>query len=99
MRTGIKASVDYRTDLLRRLKDPKFAADYLSGCLEDDDATFLLALRDVVEAHGGVGRLAVRTRLNREHLFRMLSKSGNPHLNSLRRLAGAVGLKLALRPA
>ena len=98
MKSSIKTSVSYREDLLHRLKDPKFAAGYLSRCLEDDGATFLVALRDVAEAHGGIRELAKKTQLNREHLFRMLSKSGNPHLHSLRQLVGAVGLKLTLQP-
>ena len=99
MKSSAKPSVSYHDDLLRRLKDPEFAAGYLSKCLEDDEATFLVALRDVAEAHGGLRQLSRKTRLNREHLFRMLSKSGNPHLHSLRQLVGAVGLKLTLQPA
>ena len=99
MKVSPKPSVSYEEDLLRRLKDPEFAAGYLSKCLEDDEATFLVALRDVAEAHGGIRLLARKTRLNREHLFRMLSKTGNPHLHSLRQLVGAVGLKLTLQPA
>lgn len=99
MKPVIKPSVSYREDLLRRLKDPEFSAGYLSRCLEDDEATFLVALRDVAEAHGGIRQLSKKTDLNREHLFRMLSKSGNPHLHSLRQLVGAVGLKLTLQPA
>jgi len=99
MKRQAAASVSYRDDLLRRLQDPSVAADYLNKCLEDDEATFLVALRDVAEAHGGIRHLAGKTRLNREHLFRMLSKSGNPSLHSLRQLTGAMGLKLSLRPA
>jgi probable addiction module antidote protein len=99
MKSSVKPSVSYRDDLLLRLKDTGFAAGYLSKCLEDDEATFLVALRDVAEAHGGIRQLARKTRLNREHLFRMLSRTGNPHLHSLRQLVGAVGLKLTLQPA
>ena len=99
MKSLAKPSVSYREDLLCRLKDSAFAAGYLSKCLEDDESTFLVALRDVAEAHGGIRQLARKTHLNREHLFRMLSKSGNPHLHSLRQLVGAIGLKLMLQPA
>src|SRR5438045_1626201 len=99
MKSTVKASASYSEDLLHRLKDPEFAAGYLSKCLEDDEATFLVALRDVAEAHGGISQMARKTHLNREHLFRMLSKSGNPHLHSLRQLVGAIGLKLTLQPA
>lgn len=99
MKASVKPSVAYRDDLLRRLKEPKYAASYLSACLEDDEETFLVALRDVADAHGGIRQLAQKTHLNREHLFRMLSKSGNPNLHSLRQLVGAVGLKLTMQPA
>lgn len=98
MKRPARPSVSYRDELLRRLQDSKYAAAYLSACLDDDEETFLVALRDVAEAHGGIRRMAEKTRLNREHLFRMLSKSGNPSLHSLRQLVGAVGLKLTLQP-
>ncbi len=47
---------NYREDLLRRLEDPHYAAEYLAQVLaEKDSATFLIALKDVVEAGGGKG--------------------------------------------
>lgn len=96
----MKAAVSYHDDLLRRLKNPKYAVGYLNACLEEaDDGAFLLAVRDVAQAHGGIRQLAKKTRLNREHLFRMLSKSGNPRLHSLRQLIEALGFKLVLQPA
>ena len=96
----MKPTISYRDDLLRRLKEPEYAAAYLNKCLEDDDdgGGFLLALRDVAEAHGGLRPLAKKTDLNREHLFRMLSRSGNPQLHSLRQLVDAMGMKLVLQP-
>ena len=96
----MKPVISYHDDLLRRLKDPKYAVAYLNGCLEEDDeGVFLLALRDVVQVHGGLRQLAKKTHLNREHLFRMLSKSGNPQFHSLRQLVEAIGLKLVLKSA
>ncbi len=96
----MKPATSYHDDLLRRLKDPKYAVAYLNGCLEDDDdGVFLLALRDVVQVHGGLRQLANKTHLNREHLFRMLSKSGNPQLHTLRLLIDAIGFKLVLKSA
>ena len=50
---------------------------------EDDPELFLLALRNVTEAQGGVARLAEKTKLNRESLYRMLSERGNPEFKSL----------------
>ena len=86
----------YHEDLINDLKDPKFALEYLNACLEGgDEGTFLLALRHVAEAQGGFVRLAKKTKLSREHLFRMLSKKGNPRLVSLKSLAEAFGWRLA----
>ena len=44
---------------------------------------FLLALRNVAEAQGGVARLAEKAKLNRESLYKILSERGNPELKSL----------------
>ncbi len=46
--------VRYKDDLLRRLKDAKYAVGYLNACLEDpDEGAFMLAVRDVAQVHGG----------------------------------------------
>jgi len=88
----------YRNSLLKALKKPDDAAHYLNACLDDEDPrVFLLALRDVADAHGGVGALAVRSDLNRESLYRTLSKSGNPSLNSLAAVLNSLGLRLAVQ--
>jgi probable addiction module antidote protein len=90
----------YRDGLLESLKDPEQAAAYLDACLEDGDArVFLLALRDVADAHGGVRGIAEGARLNRESLYRMLSRAGNPSLESLAGVLGACGLRLGIRPS
>ena len=74
----------YRESLLESLRNPEEAAQYLNACLEDEDArVFLLALRDVADARGGIRALSRDAHLNRESLYRMLSKSGNPSLDSL----------------
>ena len=87
----------YRDDLVEALKDPKEAAEYLSAALEDKDPNvFLLALRDVAEAFGGIGKLARRSKMNRENLYRMLSESGNPEWTSLNALLHALGFNLAV---
>lgn len=87
----------YEEALDEDLKDPAEAAAYLSACLQDDDPeVFLLALRDVARARGGVAKLAEMTELNREHLYRMLSEKGNPELRSLEALLDALGLRLAV---
>jgi DNA-binding phage protein len=47
-----------RDDLLNRLEDPHYAAEYLAQVLaEKDSVALLIALKDVVEAGGGMGSL------------------------------------------
>jgi len=90
-------SRSYETDLVEALKDPEEAAEYLTAALEDGDPeVFLLALRTVADAHGGMGRLSRAANLNRESLYRMLSGQGNPRLRSLDALLHAMGLRLAV---
>ncbi len=93
-------SKSYREDLLERLKCPREAAAYLDAALEDGDmAVFLMAMKDVTDAHGGVTKVSRAAHLNREALYRTLSKSGNPKLGSLDSILHAVGLRLAVEPA
>src|SRR2546422_859682 len=74
----------YRDDLIKRLRDPEYAAEYLAQVLaEDDPNAFLIALKDVVEARGGVGVLATRVGIKRPSLYKILSKKGNPTLATL----------------
>ncbi len=87
----------YEEMLDEDLQDPAEAVAYLNACLEDENPeVFLLALRDVARARGGVAKLAEATELNREHLYRMLSANGNPELRSLETLLDALGFRLAV---
>ena len=91
-------SKGYKEELIQSLKDPKEAAEYLNAALEEGSPeVFLLALKDVAEAlGGGMSKLARKTRLNRENLYRMLSEKGNPELRSMGTLLNALGFKLAI---
>lgn len=93
-----KLAMDYKAFLAEKLRDPQMAAGYLSAALEEGEDVFLLAIRDVAEAFGGVGALAKSTRLNREGLYDKLSESGNPRLSSLSSVISALGLKLVCAP-
>lgn len=87
----------YRDDLLKSLKDPEQAVQYLNACLEDEDPrVFLMSLRDVADARGGIRSLSREAKLNRESLYRMLSREGNPSLDSLAAVLSALGLHLSV---
>ena len=88
---------DYKESLFEDLQDPEFAVAYLNAALEESSSdVFLLHLRDVAEARGGLGKLGAETRLAREALYRMLSEKGNPQLSSLEKILHALGLRLAV---
>ncbi len=90
----------YKAHLDERLKDPKEAAGYLNAALEDEDLhVFLLALKDVADALGGMSQLADKSSLNRQSLYRALSKSGNPKLVSVLSALAAMGFEIRIRPA
>ena len=84
---------NYEKELIESLKNREEAAAYLTACLEESEEVFLLGLRQVVNAHGGVGQLAEATGLNRESLYRMLSGEGNPRLSSLATILHALGIR------
>lgn len=91
-----KPNTDYRADLLERLKNKKYASGYLKECLllsiqDGDGAAYQLALRDVVEAQGGVAVVSKKAHLQRENTYRILSKERNPRFDSILKLSKAVG--------
>lgn len=91
------SSIDYKDWLLAQLKDLDFAAGYLSESVEEGEAAFLVAVRDVVEAQGGMSRLSKKTSLNREGLYDMFSESGNPRFSSLSTVIDSLGLQISIR--
>lgn len=104
-KTRIKSSKtrnyrDFQELLLEQLKDPKEAAAYLKAALADEDErVFLVALRDVWEARGSnLADLAEETHLNKQNLYRMLSKEGNPRFSSLKTILDVIGFEIELKP-
>jgi probable addiction module antidote protein len=97
-----KRTKSYESGLQERLKDPAYAIEYLRAALEDDeegsDAVFLLALRDVAQA-SHMTHVAEAAGLSRESLYKMLSRRGNPGLNSLKAVLNALGLRLSVEAA
>jgi probable addiction module antidote protein len=90
---------DYQKDLIEALKDPEEAAAYLNAAIEEGDKeTFLLALRNVADANGGMKTVAEKAHLNRESLYRTLSRRGNPEIRTLFNLLHGVGLRLSVTP-
>ncbi|MEK7104351.1 MAG: addiction module antidote protein [Patescibacteria group bacterium] len=88
---------------LEKLSDINEARRHLKVALEeyekDGDATaFLLALKDLAQAKGGFSYLAEKTNLNRQNLYKALSKRGNPRLNTVEAILRCFGFRLSIEP-
>jgi probable addiction module antidote protein len=96
-----KKTVKYKDWLNDELKNHDLAVAYLNEALEeslkgDEESQhlFLLALKDVAEAQGGMGKLAKKTNMGRESLYKTLSEKGNPKWHTLISLVNALDLNL-----
>ena len=91
---------DYRKDLIQKLRDPDYAAEYLAQVLAEKDRTaFMIALKDVVEAGGGMSIMSKRAGLARPSLYRVLSPKGNPTFETLRAILEPLGLRMTVTTA
>jgi probable addiction module antidote protein len=93
------ASKAYEDGLDQRLKSPEYAIEYLNAILEDNDPDLLLlGLRDVARAYGFT-QIAGSTGLNRESLYKALSKGRNPRIGTIMNVLSAMGCSIRLEPA
>ncbi|VEN74552.1 conserved hypothetical protein [Candidatus Desulfarcum epimagneticum] len=95
---------NYRELVTEKMKDPGEAAEYLRRSLDEyfrdgNTEAFLMALRTVAEARGGITKLSKHTELNRQTLYRTLSKKGNPKINTLRSILHSLGFRLSIESA
>ncbi len=91
---------DFNEILARDLQEPEAVALYLEYALEDGGVeTFLVALRNVAKAQGGMTELAQATALGRESLYKTLSERGNPEFKTLQAVLGALGLRFSITRA
>lgn len=97
----IQNTESYHDEFIASLKDPTEAYGYLQVALEeyqiDNDAEALLvALRNIADAQGGMTELARKTHLNRQNLYSILSKKGNPRLDTFGLILKGLGFKLTI---
>jgi len=93
----VPRSRSYNTGLDERQTDPEHVAAYLNAAGNETQDVFLLALRDVAEAHK-ISKVALAAGVNRETLYRTLSARGNPTFTTLESILAAVGVELHYRP-
>lgn len=89
---------DYHIDQLRNPEDAKI---YLSVKIEayeknENIEAFLLAVRDVAAAQGGMSKLAEHVGLTNEGLHKALSENGKPQLDTMRKILHELGFKFSI---
>ena len=88
------ASRAYEEGLDKRLKTPEYAIAYLNAILDENDPDLLLlGLRDVARAYGFT-QIAESTGLNRESLYKALSKGRNPRIGTVMDVLSAIGCRV-----
>ena len=88
MEAILKCTANFRDYLLKDLTEPEFAKHYLEVALEnyekDGDIHMLAhAIRNVVEAQGGIEKLAIQANHNLQELRDALDAKNPPQLNQL----------------
>ncbi|MCU1780521.1 MULTISPECIES: addiction module antidote protein [unclassified Pseudomonas] len=91
----------HEDSVLEMLRDDEaFALEYLSVALEEIDEAggedaFLVAIRRVAEARGGMLSLSKNTGLNRANLYRSIAVGGDPKLSTLLKVLQALGVGMS----
>ncbi len=90
-------STSYHEKLIQDLKNPLEAAAYIEVVLEEGDAKMLSkALKNVIEAHGGIDRFSAQVKELYNKLEQVLSDKGEIEFYSLNSLLDTLGLHLAV---
>ena len=93
---------DFKHTIIQRVqRDPAFAKAMLDEAatlfLNGEPDTARVILRDLVNATVGFEQLAVSTEKNSKSLHRMLSSKGNPSMDNLAAIFGAIKSVLQVR--
>ena len=88
-------TVSHDSYMKKILVNREEAAAYINAATEDGELKYLLiAIRRVVGANGGMGALAKATRMSRTTLYKTLSPTGNPEVDTLKKILGVYGIRL-----
>ncbi len=91
----------YRDYLIERLSNREEAIGYFQAALEEyqndgDTLAFLIALRSIAEAQGGLDELARRTHTAPDLLVKILAREDESHLDTIRVILDVLGCRLSV---
>jgi probable addiction module antidote protein len=86
-------------DAAKYLRTDEERAWYLEDAFETGDKASIVDAIGVVARSKGMSELARETKLTREGLYKALSADGNPQLDTILRVLGALKLRISVIPA
>ena len=91
-------NINFQDDLNEKLRDPKFASDYITAAIIENDLDFLpVALGDIAKAHG-ITKLSENSGINRRTLYKVFDKNGHPSFELVSQIMDHLGLKIEVKP-
>jgi DNA-binding phage protein len=92
---------DFKDYHIEKLRDPEDARIFISVALEEyeedgDTEAFLLALKDVIEAQGGIAKITEHTKLSQQDVYDFFANKDNPRFDILEAILHALGFHLSV---
>lgn len=93
---------DFSENLLKELKDPEFAAEFLNAAIEDfyedrDIASFNHALGYILKS-GNISQIAKAADVSRSHVYRIFNGESKSTFIDMLNLLRATGFDLVVKP-
>jgi probable addiction module antidote protein len=85
-----------RWNMAENIKTEKDVIAYIDAALEDGDPALIAAVLGNIARSKGMAKIAKKTGLSRESLYKSLSRKGNPELLTVLKVVNALGLKLKI---
>lgn len=84
----------------KKMMDPEYRRVFLQVAIEDflkdgDKTEFLCALKAVAEAKLGIAKLAKKTGLSRQALYKIFSEKGNPEFGTIVNILDKLGMTIS----
>ena len=95
---------DYKDLVKEDIKTEQDLKKFLDIIIEEyfqtgDRGQFLSSLKLASEIKGGLTKLSKKTKLQREHLYIMLSQKGNPSFDNIAKIIKALGYEIMIKPS
>lgn len=87
--------------LIEKLKNHEEAKAHLALAIDEyekdgDSAAFMLMLRLIAEAQGGIAKLSARSHLNRQNLYKILTGKTTPRFDTTLAIMKGLGYRVSI---